>query len=188
MCSQFCKKLIGMLSKRKIGALAVACDMQAIQEVFPNGDAMDLKRRTYTLCFKTLMIEVAHVLADYFPGDSVMLIHDHGNWDQELSAAYNRMIEEDELQFSSIFRGIVPKTGKQTVGLQAADLFAYETFKGVKNKTNNPEATMRRGAQAMLNKQIPMRARWIDLASARALYELMKESGKYPNLDSQGVA
>lgn len=187
MTIQFCKKLIGLLSKRKIGALAVACDMNAIQEVFPNGDPDDIKRRTYTLCFKTLMLEISDVLRNYFPGDTVLLVHDSGNWNSETLAAYDRILGEDELQIRDLFEDLKPKTSNECVGLQAADLFAYETFKGVKQKTNNPEAAMRRGARAMVNKQIPMRATWINLASAQALYKLMEESGKYPDLESKGV-
>jgi hypothetical protein len=39
------KKLIHMLAKRKMGAIAVACDMNAIREVFPKGHDAELIRR-----------------------------------------------------------------------------------------------------------------------------------------------
>jgi hypothetical protein len=48
-------------------------------------------------------------------------------------------------------------TGKQSVGLQAADMVTYEVFKGVKSKTNDPDAAMRGAIKEMLNKQIPVR-------------------------------
>lgn len=192
MCLQFSKKLIHMLSKRKMGALAVACDMNAIREVFPKGDETELKRRTYTLCFKALMVDLAHVMQSYFPGDIVVLIHDR-NWSAETLAAYNLMIEEANKTPDRVwgkrelFGGLFVKTGQEAIGLQAADMIAYETFKGVKAKTNSPEVAMRGAVKEMMNKEIPLQSRWINLAAAKALYQVMKESGIYPDLDSKGI-
>jgi len=191
-CLLFSQKLIHMLSKRRMAALAVACDMDAIREVFPKGDPAELKRRIYTLCFKALMVDIAHIMQTYFRGDTVVLIHDK-NWSTETLAAYNLMIEEagrdpDRVWGKrALFEGLFVKTGQDAIGLQAADMFAYETFKGVKAKTNNPEAAMRGAAQEMLNKQIPMVARWINLPSAKAMYRIMEESGMYSDLDSKGI-
>jgi Protein of unknown function (DUF3800) len=184
---QFSKKLIHMLSMRKMGAIAMACDMDAIREVFPKGDEADMKRRTYVLCIKQLMVDIAHAMEDYFPGDTVVLVHDHGDWDEQALKGYNLMIDDPAWKYRSLFEGLMPKTGKDSVGLQAADMIAYEVFRGVKDKTKNPDVAMRGAIQEMLSKQIPMSARWINLDAAKALYSTMKESGKYPTLDEQGV-
>ena len=80
MCLRFSKKLIDMLGKRKMGAIAVACDMDAIQTVFRKGDPETMKRRTYMLCMKAMMVSVGTVMQEIFPNDTVLLIHDHGNW------------------------------------------------------------------------------------------------------------
>jgi hypothetical protein len=194
MCLDFSKKLIHMLSKRRMAALAVACDMNAIREVFPKGEPSELKARTYTLCFKALMVDIAHVMLAYFPGDTVLLIHDHGNWDAEALRAYNLMIEEADREperiwgSRNLFEGLLAKTGRESVGLQAADMIAYETFKGVKARTNSPEAAMRGAVTEMMNREIPLQSRWINLPAAQALYQVMKESGQYPDLDSKGIA
>jgi hypothetical protein len=42
--------------------------------------------------------------------------------------------------------------------------------------------------KAFIDRDVPMVARWINLKAAQALYEAMKESGKYPRLDEQGLA
>jgi hypothetical protein len=126
-------------------------------------------------------------MQDYLPGDSVLLIHDHGNWDEELLTGYKLMIDEPGWAPRSIFEGLLPKTGKAAVGLQAADMIAYEVFKGVKAKTNSPDVAMRGAMQEMQNREIPMTARWINSPAAKALYRVMKESRKYPNLDDCGV-
>ena len=187
MCLQFSKKLIHMLSQRRMGAIAMACDMNAIREVFPKGDKASLIRRTYVLCIKQLMVDLAHAMESYFPGDHVLLVHDHGNWDEQALRGYNLMIDDPAWKYKALFEGLLPKTGKQSVGLQAVDMIAYEVFKGVKAKTNNPDVAMRGAMQEMVNKQIPMEARWVNLKAAQALYQTMKESGKYPELDNGGV-
>jgi hypothetical protein len=65
-------------------------------------------------------------------------------------------------------------------------MIAYEVFKGVKAKTIDNDAKMRRVIQ-MISSKKPVMARWINLPAAQALYRVMKESGKYPDLDEKGV-
>lgn len=89
-CLQFSKKLIDMLGKRKMGALAVACDMDALQTVFSKGDIATMKRRA-------------------FPNDTVLLIHDHGNWDDAVLQAYNLMVDEPNWPRREVFEGLLVK-------------------------------------------------------------------------------
>lgn len=187
-CLNFSKRLVTLLAERKMGSIAIGCDMDAIRKVFPKGDKEGLIRRTYILCFKQLMVDVAHVMQKYFPGDTVLVIHDHGNWDDFLLKGYNLMVDEPDWASRDLFEGLLAKTGKTSVGLQAADMIAYESFKAVKAKTKSPETAMRGAVQEMLSQEIPIVARWINLKAAQALYQIMKDSGKYPEIDSQGVA
>jgi hypothetical protein len=100
------------------------------------------------------------------------------------------MIDEPDWVRRNLFGGLVSKTGKDpsAVGLQAADMFAYEVFKGIKAKALSPDSEMRPVMKEFTNQRVPMRARWINLPAAQALYRIMKESGKYPELDNRGVA
>jgi len=190
-CVKLSKKFIDMLAKRKkMGAIAIGCSMDAIQKVWPNGDEKALKERTYVVCMKHLMVEIAHVMEEYFPGDQVHLIHDHGNWDDTALEGYKLMVGDPEWKRGKVFEGIVSKSGKDpsAVGLQAADMIAYEVFKGIKAKTISKDAEMRAVMKAFVQQEVPMIARWIDLKAAQALYQHMKDSGKYPNLDNFGLA
>ncbi len=180
------KKLIGLIAKRKMGAIAVSCDMEAIQSVFPGGDAKGKKRRAYVLCIKQMIMDIALVMEQLFPGDTVLLVHDHGSWDTQLLQAYNLLIDDPYWARRKLFEGLLSNTGKESVGLQAADMIAYEVFKGVKDKVIDSEAEMRRAMRAISTKA-PVKAQWINRSSAEALYRIMKESGKYPKLDEQGV-
>jgi hypothetical protein len=186
-CLKFSKKLISLLSERRMGAFAVACDMEAIKQVFPKGDAEGLLRRTYTLCFKQMMVDLAITMEEIFPGDTVLLVHDSGNWDSFLLSAYNLMLKEGGWARAGLFEGLLAKTGQTSIGLQAADLIAYESFKGVKAKTKNPEAGIRGAMQEMIGQEIPLRVRWINLPAAQALYSIMKDSGKYEDLEGKGI-
>jgi hypothetical protein len=186
MSLKLTKKLIDLVAKRKMGAIVTSCDMQAIQNVFKGGDVQGKKRRAYILCMKQTMVEVAHIMEQYFPGDTVLLIHDSGNWDAEALQGYKLLVDDPDWPRQGLFEGIVSKTGKESVGLQAADMIAYEVFKGVKDKTNDPEVEMRKAMKAIAAKA-PVSARWINEPAAQALYRVMNESGKYPKLDEQGV-
>lgn len=189
-CIRFSRKLINLLAKREMGAIATGCNMDGIQQIWPNGEKKTVQRRTYVLCMKQMMVDIAHIMEEFFPGDTVLLLHDHGSWDDAALEGYNLMIDEPGWKRGHVFEGIVSKSGKDpsAIGLQAADMIAYEVFKGIKAKTISKDAEMRAVMKEFLNQDVPLTARWIDLKAAQALYKVMKDSGKYPNLDTQGVA
>lgn len=189
-CIRLSRKLINTLAKREMVAVAVGCNMDAIQQVWPKGETATLKRRTYVLCIKQAMVNLARIMEKIFPADRVLLIHDHGNWDDAALQAYNLMIDEPEWKPRHTFEGIVSKSGKDpsAIGLQAADMIAYEVFKGIKAKTVSKDAELRAVVKEFLDKEVPITATWIDLHGAQAMYKVMKDSGKYPHLDEQGVA
>ena len=123
----------------------------------------------------------------FSPDDHVLLVHDSGNWNAQALRGYNLLINDPEWEPRGLFDGLLPRSGKQSVGLQAADMIAYEVFKGVKARTNSPDSALRGVIQELRNKRIPMSARWINLEAAKELYRVMKASGKYPDLDDGGV-
>ena len=189
-CVRFSRKLVNLLAKRQMGAIATGCNMQAIQQIWPNGEKKTLQRRTYVLCMKQVMVDLAHIMEEIFPGDRVLVVHDQGSWDDVALAGYKLMINEPGWPYGHLFAGLVSKSGKDptAVGLQAADMIAYEVFKGIKAKTISKDAEMRAVMREFRSREVPMRARWIDLKAAEALYQIMKESGRYPDLDTLGIA
>ncbi len=189
-CIRFSRKLIKQIVKRGIGAVATGCNMEAIQQLWPKGEMETLKRRSYVICMKHAMVELAHIMEGSFPGDTVLVIHAHGNWDDAALEGYNLMVDDPAWKNKHKFEGLVSKTGKDpfAVGLQAADMIAYEVFKGIKAKTVSRDAEFRAVMKAFIDWDVPMSARWIDHNAAKALYDTMKDSGKYPNLDERGLA
>jgi len=187
MCLQLSKKLIALIAKRKIGAVAIGCDIEAVQSVFPKGDIEGMARRAYVLCMKQLMVEIAHILEKHFPGDTVLLIHDHGNWDDAALEGYNLLVDDPDWPRRGLFEGLVARTGGTDIGLQVADMISYECFKAIKAKKISSDAGMRGAMREFLKHEVPISAKWIDIKAAQAFYKVMKESGKYPNLDNCGL-
>jgi hypothetical protein len=172
MSVAFSKKLIGFIAKRQMGAVCIACDMDALKEVFPEGKS-NRQDSTYALCIKQMMIEIAHIVNQYFPGDQVLLLHDHGSWDKQALHAYNQMVDDPAWAARKMFVGLLPRTWQQSVGLQAADLAAYETYRRAKAKEISNDEGMRGALQEMLRKKIPISSKYMSLKAVEALREIM---------------
>jgi hypothetical protein len=97
------RKLINLLAKRTMGAIAVGCEMRAIQQVWPRGDQKKLKQNTYVVCMKHMMVEIAHIMEEFFPKDRVRLIHDHGSWDDQALSGFNLMVMDTEWKYAKLF-------------------------------------------------------------------------------------
>ncbi len=178
MSISFSKKLIGLAAKRSMGAVCIVADMDALKEVFPEGDP-NRQHSTYALCIKQMMVEIGHIIREFFPGDQVLLIHDHGNWDAEALDGYNKMVNDANWEPRNLFVGLSPMTGKQSVGLQVADLIAYEIFRMAKAKEALSTDGMRGAMREIIKKEIPLAAKYMNLQAVKALRKIMADSGKY---------
>jgi hypothetical protein len=71
---------------------------------------------------------------------------------------------------------ITPLTWKESVGLQTADMAAYETFRVLKTKLATDETSLRYALRHLHAQGLPMIARYIDSKSVRALREMMEKN------------
>ncbi|HTF70054.1 MAG TPA: hypothetical protein VK638_45990 [Edaphobacter sp.] len=186
LSARFANKLVGFLGRRVMLAVTIGADMDALKDVFPRGDPKR-KDYAYTLCIKTAMVELAHLMKEYFPGDQVHLVHDHGNWDHQALAGYNLMVNDLEWEHRGIFVGITSLTGLQSVGLQAADLIAFEAHRALYSKLVHDSNTLRKAMQSLFAKGVAIVGRYMDKEAVIGLREVMAESGKYPNLDEGSI-
>ena len=177
MCKKFSQKLIGLIGKRSIGAIAIAADIDALKTVFPSEDGSARQDSSYGLCIKQMMVEIGAIMREYFPGDQVLLIHDHGDWDVEALAAYNKMVDDPNWVSRELFVSITPLTGSQSVGLQAADLIAYEMFRRVKDRELKNSEDMRKAMKEMEKRRVPIIAKYMNFDAVKALRKIMEESG-----------
>ncbi len=178
MSRHFASKLISHITKRRIGGVAIGVDMRALDTVFPEREPKR-KDYAYVLCIKTAMVEIAHLMLQHRPGDTVLLVHDHGNWDAAALEGYNLMIDDERWDKRHLFEGITPLTNAKSIGLQAADMIAFEGHKGLRKKILNNDSTLRKALQAMVDKRVPIMAKYVGLDAAWALRKIMEESGRY---------
>ena len=142
MKEKFGKKLMAILMRRKIGAICCGVDMDALKEIFPDNEPTNADR-AYQMCIRVIMVELAHVMKDYRPGDRVAIIHDRGNWDSQALEAFNQIVSDKTWPFHDLFVSITPMAGPDCVGLQAADLITFETRCLLDKKMVNSDAELR---------------------------------------------
>jgi hypothetical protein len=128
MSAEFCGKLVNLIKRRMMGIIAIGVDMDALREIFPDGPE-DRRQNAYGLCIQQVMESIGHVMRNYFPEDQVMVVHDHGDWDKHALGAFNTMVDDPRWDSRKYFHSLTSMTSTQSIGLQSADLIAYEAFK-----------------------------------------------------------
>jgi hypothetical protein len=185
MSAQFANKLTGFIGKRNLIYVSIGADMHAMRKVFPKSDPKS-QDNAYTVCIKIAMVEIGHIMRRFYPNDQVHIVHDKGNWDLQALAAYNLMADDLEWNNRELFVGITSMTGSQSVGLQAADLIAFESYKALFKKLVHNSDEMRKAMQALYFKGTRGVHKYLDLKGIEVLKKTMYESGKYPKLDEGG--
>jgi len=172
MADKFQRKLIGFLAKRSMVAITMGVDVDALITTFPDMKSTKEKHwRAYTLCIKFTMNEIGKLMARQRPDDQVHLVHDHGSWDVQALETFNFMVDDKRWKYRKIFTGITPLTGKQSVGLQAADLIVYEAHKAIKDRVVGDTDELSETVQAFLEKKVPVIGKYLDHETVVALSE-----------------
>jgi len=180
MSAAFAHKLTGFLAKRRMIAITVGADMDALIEVFP-GSKKTKKMDAYTLPIKIAMIEVAHQMTKHFPRDQVLFVHDHGNWDAQAVGAYSAMVDDPRWINRGKFVGITSLTGKQSVGLQAADLIAFEANSTLRKKLFYNSEEPRKPIVALQSKGAAIVGTYMNKEAAIAFRDAIEEDdGIFP--------
>jgi hypothetical protein len=169
----FTGKLLDILQRRDMIAISCGIRIDDFFEVFDENDPKD-KAQLYSLCMKQVMVELGHAL-DELPGYQIFMIHDHGNWDVEALQSYNSMLSEPRWQSADRFAGITPGSWEKVVGLQAADLIAYETFKHLDNRLFVEDYKVRYALRTLIP-HMPLYAKYFEKLSLTALKNALDES------------
>lgn len=144
---RFTKKLLNVSGKSKMIPVAVGIDLVAFRDIFPEQAAPGPIGNAYLLCMKALMEELGKAMALHQPEDRLAIIHDHGDWDVQALQSYNEMVDTVEWEHRHRFVSITPLTWREDVGLQSADLFAYESMRYLDD--HNWEGDMRKPLQVL---------------------------------------
>lgn len=172
MSEEFSAELIKIIKRRNMGIVGVGVDMEALKEVFPGGPD-DRRENAYALCIKQLMVSLGSILREQFPDDQVMIVQDHGDWDAQALSAYNHMLSDLRWGSRRFFHSFTTLGWKQSVGLQACDLIAFETFKRIQQRlTKNTDEL--RWAMKQFTGEMPGDLKLMDIRGVKALRETME--------------
>ncbi len=131
--NRFTDKLLRILSNGQMTAVGCGMDLRAFDELFPRRMPPDYGI-AYIMCMGTIMHAIADAAKGYPPDFRIALVHDHGDWDAHALAGYNDWVDDHSWEDRHRFVRITPLTWREDVGLQAADLIAYETMRWLDNE------------------------------------------------------
>ncbi len=174
MSIAFSKKFMSTIQKRDMQAICMATDMNAILEVFPDTDKENVQAKGYALCIRHMLVEIGHTMSEHYPNDQVLIVHERGNWDVEALEAYNRMVDDVRWELRKFFVGIIPMPWEQSIGLQPADMIAYETFRFVTDTVMPETEKMRDALRAIFERKLKVNAKYIHAGVLRTLKELIE--------------
>lgn len=153
--NRFTKNLLKIVSNGQMTAAGCGMDLRAFDEVFPHRHPKDYAI-PYIICMGTLLRSIADAAKDYPPDFRIVIVHDHSQWDRYALSAYDRWIGDDSWGERHRFLGITPLTWREDVGLQAADLIAYEAMRSLDNELWNEDVPMRYALRQILDNKVPV--------------------------------
>jgi hypothetical protein len=182
MRTKFGAKLMNIITRRKMGMVCCGIDLNALRQVFPDRDPKN-HNRAYAICIQVIMVEIGHLMREWFPGDKVLLIHDRGNWDADALAAFNTMVGSGDWPSKDVFLSIAPMSREQSVGLQAADLIAFEAQRALQTKLIRNSEDMRWAMLQFEDKKVPRVMKYMDLATITKIRHMVG-TGIYDGKDN----
>jgi hypothetical protein len=125
----YSKELLEILSDQQKKLQAVICAVfGADYERVIDEDGRKKLGNHYVLCFKTCVAIIAKEMRSFAPEDQFSVILDRGDWQNEAQKAFYDLKRETDWEFSFRLKEC-SVGGPATLGLQPADLIAYETFR-----------------------------------------------------------
>ncbi len=160
----FVRDLLGIIIQCDPVAVACGVDLNAFFEVFDENDPKN-NSPCYTLCIKQIMQEIGPPLQRQ--DEHIKIFHDHGSWDVDALLAYNSMVDDPAFLPRHHFHSITPLTWRDCIGLQAADLIAFDCFKTTDAKLHGAkqpftEADFRKSLKMLLGNDIDLHAPYFD--------------------------
>ena len=145
--------LVKLLNRRNFKLVAAGIDMDALDAEFPERSGVKMES-AYGLCIKQVLLSLGHILRQHCEGSEVAFVFESSQWDQQAMEAYTQMIQDQRWQYWHLFQSVTALTWKTSIGLQAADLIAYEAFKSIYNKLVKDSDQLRWAMQQFVNQKL----------------------------------
>jgi hypothetical protein len=140
--------LVSILAGTKVLGIAVAIDLAAFTEIFPDAQP----DQPYFLCFHDVVYELAGIAHLHVPQEVAKFTFDR-NFDVEYNATYlyDYMTKHKEWDLVEAIHSHITFATRAEVGIQAADLLARETMKQRDNQIGPVKRNTRRSMTALAN-------------------------------------
>jgi hypothetical protein len=176
MSRSFTADLVKIINRRNLRLVAAGIDLDAIESEFP--EYKDLKMESaYGLCVKQVLLSLGHVLREHCSGSEVAFVFESSQWDDHAISAYNQMVQDQRWQDRHLFQSVTALTWKDSVGLQAADLIAYEGFKAIHAKLVRNTDQLRWALQQFVNEKLVGEVTLLGKNTLKLLRETMVSHG-----------
>ncbi|HEY3770136.1 MAG TPA: DUF3800 domain-containing protein [Candidatus Angelobacter sp.] len=138
MSREFTAALVNIVLASKMMFIASAVDLRSFRRVNPEF-ADEAQKWCYGLAIRQGIINVSNVFQGYPSEHHVAIVFESGNWNAHAIESYDLQLRELHPVQAERFESITKKEKKDCIGLQAADLIAFETFKriGLLEQKNN---------------------------------------------------
>ncbi|HTR25157.1 MAG TPA: hypothetical protein VMI10_14345 [Terriglobales bacterium] len=178
--NRFTNKLLKIVSNGRMTAACCGIDLAAFEELFPKRDPPDYAA-AYVTCMGILLVHLAEAAKEQMPNAKIAVVHDHGPWDAYALQAYNAWIDDNSWGERDRFVGIAPLRWQDDVGLQAADLIAYESMRATDNElwSKKKNAPMRYALRTLLSKNVPIYGVYNSRDGLEGLAKLFEEKYGY---------
>jgi hypothetical protein len=168
--------LVKLINRRNLKLVAAGIDIDAIEAEFPERKNVKMES-AYGLCIKQVMISLGHILREHCSDSQVVFVFESSQWDDHALAAYNQMVQDPRWQDRRLFQSASALTWKDSIGLQGADLIAYEAFKSIYNKLVKNSDQLRWALRQFVDEKLVGEVAVLGANTLKALRDTMDAHG-----------
>lgn len=146
------KQMLKILKDQKRKLHAVSCGLLADEyRRIVNEKGRENLGTPYLLCFKSCLTIIAKEMEDFPPEDQFAVVLDQNDFQTEAVKLFYDLKNDPGFVYRSRLATCTPAASEEVVVLQTADLIAYETFRLLHGRRQNPDMEIRKVLKLMFD-------------------------------------